>query len=306
MSQTTHYIPEWLLWKFRQPLLYELDIFTGATNIRNPKKAGSGQDLWPEDIENGLTVHDTQAARIYRNKIAGQTRIALSDAEQFDFALWLSQFYIRIPATREDFRRMLEEEKKSGKTLLDVVAARRADILKFYREKLGQNYLQAVAEIGKAAIDEFLMEQFIAHALCSDKFPWPEHEKIHHVFMRNNRSHEVARRLCQYDWNWLKSRYQFVIGDNPLVRWDLKSGRWNIGVNRQDVEITMPLELHLCLRLNQGPRIRCESLQDCDETLTRLYNCRQRLAAVKYVYGSSPEALDFIKDPIVGWSPESE
>ncbi len=40
-SQITHYIPEWMLWKFRVPSLYELDIFTGKTELRAPKKAGN-------------------------------------------------------------------------------------------------------------------------------------------------------------------------------------------------------------------------------------------------------------------------
>ena len=49
ISPIRHYIPEWVLKKFREPLLYELDIFTGKAELRQPKKAGSARDLWPDD-----------------------------------------------------------------------------------------------------------------------------------------------------------------------------------------------------------------------------------------------------------------
>jgi hypothetical protein len=35
----------------------------------------------------------------------------------------------------------------------------------------------------------------------------------------------------------------------------------------------------------------------------RLLNSRQRLSAIMYVYGNTPEILDFIKNPIAGWKP---
>jgi hypothetical protein len=47
-------------------------------------------------------------------------------------------------------------------------------------------------------------------------------------------------------------------------------------------------------------------LIDCSEQQTRLYNCRQRLAATKYVYGNSPDVLDFIAKPIIGWHPKPD
>lgn len=68
-SKNRHYLPEWLLRKFRQPVLYELDIFTGKSELRKPRKAGSAPDLWPQDIEDDVSVHDNHAARIYREKI---------------------------------------------------------------------------------------------------------------------------------------------------------------------------------------------------------------------------------------------
>jgi hypothetical protein len=71
-SQITHYIPEWVFRQFRVP---SLDISTGKTEVRAPKKAGSGRDLWPNDIEDKLSVHDNVAAQIYREKIEEKDKI---------------------------------------------------------------------------------------------------------------------------------------------------------------------------------------------------------------------------------------
>ena len=58
----THFLPQWLLRRFGTPL-YELYIYTGKIDPRTIRKAGSGDDLWPEDIEKELMgTHDNDAA----------------------------------------------------------------------------------------------------------------------------------------------------------------------------------------------------------------------------------------------------
>lgn len=292
-SQNTHYLPEWLLWKFRQPALYELDIFTGRSAQRKPKKAGSAPDLWPADIEHGLSIHDNEAARIYRNRIHEKERIVLSASERRDFARWLAQFFVRVPTTLENIRHLLEQEKKNPVIAIKAMYKSRAHILKTIHDRNPQLYDETVKELGKANVEDFLLGNIAQQIAGSKLIRWPRHEEIYQRLMRNNSSEYFARRLCDYDWQWLHSRHGFVIGDNPLIRWDVRRQKWNCGIDNSGIQITMPLGLNLCLLLNQGHRLDCNYLLDCNKQDTRAYNCRQRLAAIKYVYGNSPEVLDF-------------
>jgi len=42
-------------------------------------------------------------------------------------------------------------------------------------------------------------------------------------------------------------------------------------------------------------------LHPISRTEARILNCRQRLTAIKYVYGNAPKIINFVNDPIVGW-----
>lgn len=305
-SQNTHYLPEWLLKKFREPLLYELDVFAGKAEPRNPGKAGSAQDLWPEDIEDNLSIHDNRAALIYkeriREKIAVKKRIVLSDSERLDFARWLAQFHVRIPNTREDFRELLEAHKGNPDVVFEVMSQNRQNYLQIIRSSNPDLFDDALKELGQDKAEECLLGMLAEQVASSETFRWPDHENLHQQYMRKNKSEDFACQLCDYEWVWLYSWYGFVIGDNPLVRWHAKSQRWNYGINRRGVEITMPLGVNLCLRLDQRPRHHGGHIITCTKQETRVYNCRQRLASIKYVYGNSLDALDFINKPITGWS----
>lgn len=301
-SQNTHYIPEWLLKRFRHPFLFELDIFTGRVEQRKPKKAASEQDLWPADIEDGLSTFDNQAARIYRNRIEGRQQIVLSDSERMDFAHWLAQFAVRVPTVRADLHRQLEEAKADPQTIRRLILKNRPELLNTIRQNSPGLFDEAVKEYGKAETEECLLAQ-MAERFAESSSIWPTQERIHHDILRNNRSEDYARRFLEYQWSWIRSREAFVIGDNPLVRWHEKSQRWNYGINKNNVEITIPLAHDICLRLDKRHRKNADRLMNCSNSQTRIYNERQRLAAVKFVYGNSHDVLDFINKPIIGWHP---
>jgi hypothetical protein len=84
-----------------------------------------------------------------------------------------------------------------------------------------------------------------------------------------------------------------------MVAWHLESKRWEYGIARDGVEITMPMTLNLCLCLQQQPSGHGNQLHVISKTETRILNCRQRVAATKHVYGNSPEILDFILQRLV-------
>lgn len=294
-SQNNHYLPEWLLWKFRQPLLFELDITTGRAEQRNPKRAGSAEGLWPQDIEDSLSVHDNQAARIFRGKIRGCKQIVLSESERFSFALWLAQFGTRVPNTREELRLLLEQERENPQITLEVVQQGRSELLQIIRDRNPELYDETVNSVGKGHTEQVLITRVIQDVVLSERFPWPSPADVHQLHMRSSNVRERARILCAYDWRWLRSNHPFVIGDNPVVRWNTKRNRWNYGIARPDVEVTMPLGLNLCLLLRQDTRIKCNVLLPCDERSTRAYNLRQRLAATRYIYGNSREIIESLK-----------
>ncbi|MDB5330015.1 MAG: hypothetical protein JWP03_1166, partial [Phycisphaerales bacterium] len=102
--------------------------------------------------------------------------------------------------------------------------------------------------------------------------------------------------LCNYEWNWLSSIHGFIMGDNPLVRWNERLGRWNMGIATPRVEITLPLAHNLCLRMNE--KTNNKSIKNvgqvipCKRQQTRIYNRRQRIAAISFVYAGERKLLE--------------
>jgi hypothetical protein len=161
-NQNTHYIPEWLLWKFRKPYLFELDIFTGETKQRNPKNAASGTDLWPNDIEDNLSVHDNDAAQICRNKLAGKDRIVLTPEEKIQFSKWLSQFYIRAPKRLDGAKRFLDDNSdKLDDYIQQAVYNNRDRYLSDFRAKHAVAYEAVVTVAGPEVADAHILDTYV-------------------------------------------------------------------------------------------------------------------------------------------------
>jgi Protein of unknown function (DUF4238) len=252
-SQITHYIPEWVLWKFRHPRLYELDIFNAKTELRAPKKAGSGRDLWPNDIEDRLSIHDNVAAQIYRNQIEGKDKISLTDTERMQFANWLAYFYVRSPKRLVNVQAFLAQENYNREGLVADLYGDRAASIERIKSQNPQAYAETVAELGKDHADERILAYY-AHAIrTAPESSFEKSDVIRHEYMRTAETNKYAEILLKYDWVWLRTSREFVIGDDPLVSWHLASSRWEYGIALPGVEITMPLTLKLSLCLQQQP-----------------------------------------------------
>lgn len=300
-TKNNHYIPEWVLRKFRCPTLLELDIFTGKLKQKNPDRAGSARRLWPQDIEDNLTIHDTAAAQIYHDRIEGREVIRLSDDEKMAFARWLSHFAVRIPMIREKFAEMIADEWKNPTIIKTTVHKIRSPLLEKIKYKEPEFYQRLVQDVGREEAENLILDQLADSIAASGRFR-PKAADVHHMHMRHCSSEKFAKILCRYCWNWFRTDGAFVIGDNPLVRWHEKSKRWDYGINRTGVEITFPLTLQLCLRLTKSVRRNPTVVKNCTPEMTRIYNERQRLAAAKCVYGHTAETLDFIHTPVTSWS----
>lgn len=291
-SQNTHYVPEWLLKKFREPYFFELDIFTGRTQQRNPKTAASDIDLWPPDIEDGLSVYDNLAAQIYRRKIQGQSHVVLTAKEREDFSRWLAKFYIRSPKRRENAEQFLKEERQSGELVAKVLTERRNEYLTDFKTRNPDWYKKAVNHYGEQVVNSSIIERAVEYYRGREDV-WPEVESVNHFYMRNNASERFAEIIRGYGWYWLRSPHGFVIGDNPLVVWHVESGRWDFGIEREGVQMTLPLGVNVCLLLTQFHVPYGDELMECSGPWTRQYNVRQRFAASQFVYGNRPELLQF-------------
>lgn len=296
-SQNTHYIPEWVLKKFRDPVLFELDIFTGITTRRNPMRAGSGQDLWPEDIEDQLGVYDNAAAQIFRKKIANRDSINLTEHEKLQFAKWLSQFAVRVPRIRDNLKTQLADEQSNPIITQKILEANQEYLLESARQRHPDLFKEMTDDLGKKTAESLILSSLLKKIASSGRY-LPTAAQVHHTYLRNNSGDKFAEILCQYHWTWLRTQETFVIGDNPLVRWHIKTQRCNYGIRRSGVEITMPLTSNLCLRLTRTIRRDPELVKRCTPKQTRLFNERQRLAAVKFVYGCCSESLDFVYIPL--------
>jgi hypothetical protein len=237
-SQITHYIPEWVLWKFRRPLLYELDIFTGSTNLRAPKKAGSGRDLWPNYIEDNLSVHDNVAAQIYREKIEEKDKINLTDTERCAFAMWIAYFYVRSPKRLVNVQKFLKDENHNREGLVHDLYIDRVASIERIKAQNPQVYADTVAELGKNRAEERILAYYAHYIRTAPEESFTKASDIHHDYMRTASTDEYANILLKFDWVWFRSNCGFVISDDPLVSWHLVSRRWEYGIARPGVEVT--------------------------------------------------------------------
>jgi hypothetical protein len=300
-SQITHYIPEWVLRKFRRPYLYELEILTGKTEIRASKNAGSERDLWPNDIEDRLSEHDNAAARIYREKINGKDRIVLTDTEREAFALWIAHFYVRSPKRLVNIERFLNDENHNREGLIEDLYRDRAASIERIKADNPKAYTDTVAELGQEQADKKILEYYAHYIRTAPEEMFAKAQDVRDHYMRTAGTADYAKILLAYEWAWFSSSYGFVISDDPLVSWHLASRRWEFGIAQEGVEVTMPLTLNLCLCLQKQPIVKKTDIHPISRIEARMLNCRQRLSALKYVYGNTPAMLDFVKTPIVGW-----
>lgn len=287
----THYIPQWLLSRFGKPV-YELDIYNGHVSTRTLSKAGSDVDLWPEEIEKELMgQHDNDAARVFRYWINGRRRIVLPDERRDKLALWLALFMIRVPLTRDSINKQREEALADPQAVLDHVVKDRQGTLAHMRKTRPEAYDGIISVLGQYAGEAWLMA--MAARIARELTPkvMPDIQTAYSHYLKTSNIHGFARAISHYHWTWLYSRHDFVISDNPLMRWHELSQRWNYGILRSGVAITMPLGSRLCLLMTQRKRNDHGQLMYCPRGTVAEFNRRQRLTALEHVYSGDRDLL---------------
>ena len=296
----THYLPRWLLKRFRGATLFQLDVMTGKIESRSIENAGSGDDLWPGDIETGvMKPPDNKAAQIFRKKIAGHDgasagvpvtddEIVLTEVEQKDFAVWLTLFLPRVPKALKDLETLAAKVRDDPGFAMSLVYQHPEAIVEQVKTDNPEFYNKAVADLGKVEAEAVFLGAIIDRTKPSD---WPTPQFAYEFHLRKRDFEPIAGVLIhKFQWVWLRSREPLVIGDNPFCRVEKATGELS-GPIRRMTEITMPLSSQLCLLLEPPHREYAPHVIECPSEDTRRLNLRQRFAATKYVYAGDEAVL---------------
>jgi hypothetical protein len=181
---------------------------------------------------------------------------------------------------------------QSGELVSEVLQEHREEYLNDFKTRHPDWYKDQVAEHGAETVDESILLQ-AAEFHRERPESWPTVQAVSEFYMRNNAADRFAAIIREYGWYWMHSPYGFVIGDNPLVTWHIESGRWDYGIEREGVQMTMPLGVNVCLLMTQFHIPYDNELMKCDGRRTRHFNERQRMAASNFVYGNNPKLLVF-------------
>lgn len=307
----THYIPRWILKHFLAPaepnknrVIHTLELNQPDQNrgIRPSPvfRAASGEDLWPADIESNIMgPPDNEAAKVFRSHIEGKRqRINLPHAEQMAFATWLGIQMPRVPASARHIKQLVEGANNDPSFRVEFLYEHRVQVLSLVQTKNPKLYEEVIAEYGRETAEAAILLGLAQRAVDGTLNMVPDAATTYHTHLRNADVRGYAAVMLQYQWQWLWSDHGFVIGDNPLVRWNAKLQRWDYGLRRTGTEVTMPLTPNLCLMLQRPSRRYDGELIHCSARMTRRLNMRQRFAAEQNVYAANPALLEPLARPV--------
>jgi hypothetical protein len=205
--------------------------------------------------------------------------------------LWLALFMVRVPLTRDSINRQREEALANPHGVVEHVLKDRQGTLAHMRQTRPELYDNIINLFGQYVGEAWLMAA--AARLARELTPkvMPDIQTAYSFYLKTSDIQGFARAFSRYHWTWLYGRHEFVISDNPLMRWHEISQRWNYGILRSGVEITMPLGSRLCLVMTQRKRIDNGQVMYCSRATVAEYNRRQRLTALEHVYSGNRDLL---------------
>lgn len=293
----THFLPQFLMERFRRGGLFELEISTGTIRQRSLKNAGSGDDLWPAEIEMGMMgEYDDAASKILRAKVWDRNRIDLMLADREALGCWLALFMPRVPIVLETFIKVREEFDANPELAVQVMYDNPQEVLAIMQKDDPARYDQTIAELGKESGERALIELAVGRVRRKEVPYLPDPSATHHQHLLDAEPEmrKMGKRIARMHWTWYRSKVGFCISDDPFVRWGttLKAPAWNIP-DHKNVEVTMPVshELTLCITKRSNRRESTDVVA-CDRNRTRTFNHRQRVTALKHVYACDRALLN--------------
>lgn len=292
----THYLPRFVLRMFSDGQLLELDKLTGECERRAVENGGQELNLYPPRIEDGLFRHmDNAASKILQKKVYGKPRIVISNEDKLILAEWLLFFAVRIPLNLEICNNMAQEWNANPQNTLDALDRDIDLIVDAVNSQNPDGVSEAVEKLGgmehfKLVLHGLLRQQVISGQARSLAGGRRTFEQMH----ESGKHREFISDLFNLRWTWLRTDGDFILGDNPLCRWHLKSRTPNHGIRRRGIEITIPLSRKLTLWMHRN--YRHADFAVCNGRRTKELNHRQMQAAFRKVYGPSRRALRLGED----------
>lgn len=267
--------------------LWQFSNRDGGFERRNVKKAGQQRGLYPDELEAGyLQRIDGEASVLLRNLIwSGPKAPQLSNDSRCLLSRWISLFALRIPKVMGDFENMVDAASKDPDQAIDVLNKNRKQVIEILEQTSPEAFSALKKDLGFDAAVEYAIFNFsIAVRAGRIKFT-PDAKDCFGDFINTNRIENYAKRIRNRHWLWLRSDSDFIVGDNPLCRWHKNEQKWNYGIDRQGLEITIPINNRITLQI-QKKQASEKYFIPIDRKRVRELNWRQLMSSYKYVYGS--------------------
>jgi hypothetical protein len=290
-----HYVPEFLLRRFstnpaeEHPQIYRLDVRTGAivrlstsncTVIQHYNRLSTTTGFPTGFAEALLSYIEGQATPLVEKLLHGGI---LNLQERVEFSTFLMAQQMRTPRGREWLR--FGQDQAAKLWLLKQIYENRDITKEHLREDLGR-------EPTEDEIDESIRQ--MAEPLEHDELivSYGQDAEILGMFTP---APDLVPLIGEMDWTLLEASggQSFILSDDPLVRLDPLNpdgpAAWRSSPN---VEATMPLDPHYCLRLRQPPLAQSARVVTAEEVLDT--NLRTYAGAMEGIFGPTEQLLESV------------
>lgn len=288
MPDNNHYLPQFILARFKDRNLWELDKSTGRCEPRAIDKAGRFLDFYPKHIEDSImTKWDTAAAAVCRRRIFGKSDIRLSGEERLSISTWLALFFVRGPYNFEQisgYAAAIDTDE-----IVKYLYRNPFVVLTDFRERNYHHYQLAMRLFGRRNALQYLLMRAELQ-VRRDPLAFVNPQKVFHTHIESKPHEQLGSFLAELNWSWLTTDGDFIIADTAIARWHVATSTPHYGINRAGVELTIPFSKTLTLRMSVNG-VENTLVEQCGEETMASLNARQLASAVRMVYAPSPRLL---------------
>jgi hypothetical protein len=293
-SMRMHYVPRLLLRQFVDDGgLFELDVRTRECERRNIDKAGQIRHLYNVEGETGILKRmDADAANILHLYVYGRNRVDLSVEHKRILAEWLSTLAHRNPKQLTAAKEVLSRLLVDPEAVLDPTLDYAAEYIDAVKREAPDLWAEVVADVGGEEAARAAVAADVHEQIRTRQFKGQTSAKdILSRSINQQRSENWAEMLLEFNWIWLHSQHDLIIGDDPLCTWSRRLKHIEYGLAHDDCEVTIPLARDLCLLMQREDVLDPGAVVECDYVNRCKYNNRQLLSATRKVYGPSRQIV---------------
>jgi hypothetical protein len=151
-----------------------------------------------------------------------------------------------------------------------------------------QRYAQLVINHGSEENANTVLLSSLTSRVLNGQIQRAPNSVFHHM-LKSGVYKEHIRNIDGMNWTWLRSKVDFVIGDNPFCRSQRGFNNVNYPLGRKDLEVTFPIGRRLCLWMHRQKKQ--PSVMDIRDGRVLELNRRQIDGSHAFVWGPSEEAL---------------